>query len=177
MHSVGVGGLGPAHNAFVTFAEDFWNDTYKAMVSPGVSLTSLVTDQLDPVTGKNTIQAQTGEDIIGTGAGQQVDPRSCMVVGLLTSTPTRAGRGRFYLPGPDASHYADTGEFLEATTTAVALSIAAKIGVMNVDSVVSVYHRATKTATNASAIRVGTIAGTQRRRTNKSPNTYSTSAI
>lgn len=178
LHSSSIlGDLAGVHAGFVTFAENFLNDTYKALCSPQFHATQLVTDQLDDVTGKNVAQLSQDISIVGTGAGATVSPRSCLIVSLKTIVPTRAGRGRMYFPSPDSSHYASTGEFTTAVTDTVSAGFVAALAALAAVSAPVIYHRATKGASGISEVRVGTIPGTQTRRTNKSINVYSSTPL
>jgi hypothetical protein len=167
-----VGNILTAHTGMVAFVDDFFGAHYKTFCSPGFHLSQVVTDQLDDVTGHTINQRVTGRAIVGTGAGQQISPRSCLVVTLDTDMPGRAQRGRLYLPSPDAGHYNDDGTFVDAVCQDTANAFQSAMGDMNGVGPTVVYHRATKTGSIVYNIRVGNIPGTQRRRTNKTPNKY-----
>jgi hypothetical protein len=156
---------------------DFWDNTYGALCSPQTKISSFVTDQLDPLTGKNVLQSSAGANLVGTGGGKTVSPRSCMVVSLTSNLPTRAGRGRMFLPSPDSNAYAATGEFTEAVAGAVSAAFVLLLRQMRFVSDPVIYHRTTRGTTLVTGCKVGTVPGTQRRRTNKSVNSYSQNAM
>lgn len=178
MHSNGVGSLATAHNAWRAIWANFWADTFGAMVTPQIQVTELVTDQLDPLTGKNTAQLTNADHLVGTGAGQTVSPRSCVVLSYTSGLPSRAGRGRMYLPSPDSSHYANTGEFAPDSVAAISAGWSSAVTAQMSGAVVPViFHRSTLTWTPITGVKVGTVPGTQRRRTNKSQNAYSANPL
>lgn len=173
MHSVSALGIDVVHNAWRTAWLNFWNDTYGPMVTPQVTVNELVTDQLDPATGKNVAQRVNADHFVGTGAGKTVSPRDCLLLSFYTGVPTRAGRGRMYLPSPDSSHYLDTGQFANDVGTTVAGGWKAVIDAnFPGDPGQVIYHRSTRTTTPVIGVKVGAVPATMRSRTNKVPNAY-----
>jgi hypothetical protein len=160
-------------DAFTTF----WTDHYGPLCSPQTKISEFVTDQLDPLTGKNVLQSTSGVNLVGTGGGKTVSPRSCLVVSMTSNLPTRAGRGRMYLPSPDSNAYAATGEFTQGTADAVSAAFVAFLRQMKFVADPVIFHRKFNTSTLITGCKVGTVPGTQRRRTNKAVNSYSQSAI
>ena len=177
LHSSSANSLASVHTAWTTFITSFFSATFNALMSTSQSVNATVTDQLDPVSGKNVAQTSSGITEVGTGGGATPSPRNCMVISLTSALPTRAGRGRMYLPSPDSSHYAADGSFLTAAQTAVSTSFASHMTTLKATTTPVIYHRATKTSDNIVSIKVGIIVGTQRRRTNRDSQSYAQNNI
>ncbi len=177
LHSEGAGLIDAAHAAWEAIWSAFWVGTYGPLVTPQQQITQLVTDQLDPLSGKNVVQQQSAPHYVGTGAGKTVSPRSCLILSFFSALPTRAGRGRMFLPSPDSTHYAATGEFVDGLNQTIADAWkTAMFGQFDAQGMHPViYHRSTKTGTNITGVKVGTVAGTMRSRTNKVQNNYASS--
>jgi hypothetical protein len=156
---------------------NFITNTMGALWNTHQEATETITDQLDPVTGKNVAQATSAVTLIGTGSGGTVSPRSCMVIGLRTALPTRAGRGRMYWPSPDDSHFTATGQYASADVTTVATGFATVLTAFKATATPVIFHRKTQTFDTITMTSVGATVGTQRRRTNKVANTYSTHTV
>lgn len=172
MHSSGSSLLADVQNAWDAAVDAFITGTLGPLWSTQTQCTQTKTDQLDPATGKNVAQATKSVTYKGTGTGQALPQRVALVCGLRTATPTRAGRGRMYWPGPDTLALTPAGELNSTDAATIATGLAAAIATMNSTSAAVIYHRLIRTTTPVTAITVGTILGTQRRRTNKSANSY-----
>ena len=181
MHSVSSQTLASVHAAWDTFVQTFIGTTVAPLWPTDTQLTQIETDQLDPTTGHNVAQEQTAQNIKGTGSGIQLPQRVAMVIGLRTALPTRSGRGRFYLPGPDATQITTTGLLISATATTLANGAAAALNTFSATSVPSIYHRnklaPPPSTTPVTTVTVGVVLGTQRRRTNKVAPAYSSASI
>lgn len=165
------------HAAFVTAATSMLGTNGIGPLWPSnVQCTSLVTDMLDAA-GRNTTQDSTAVSLAGTGTGQCLPQRVCLVVSLRTAQATRAGRGRFYLPAPDATHLTTSGEFATADAISMADQFASALSTMATTSSPVVYHRGKDAGTVISRVEIGAVFGTQRRRTNKVANTYQASDL
>jgi hypothetical protein len=147
------------------------------MIPNDVTITELVTDALDAATGKNTAQTKSAVALVGTGAGATTSPRDCVVVGLRTALPTRAGRGRMYWPAPDATHLTPTGMLIGGDASALAIAFGNAMTTLKTSTIPVVWHQNTKTYDNVTYVTVGSIIGTQRRRTNRVFNAYATKTI
>lgn len=177
LHSSSASSLSAVHTAWTTLVTSFISGTMGALWNTHQSATETITDQLDPVTGKNVAQASSAITAVGTGSGGSVSPRTCMVIGLRTAVPTRAGRGRMYWPSPDDSHFATTGLYNSADTATVATGFASVLTTFKATATPVVFHRKTLTFDTITNTSVGVIPGTQRRRTNKSAQAYSTHTV
>lgn len=181
MHSTSSQTLASVHAAWDTFVQTFIGSTVAGIWSTEQQLTEIETDELDPTTGHNVAQERTAQNIKGKGTGAALPQRVAIVVGLRTALPTRKGRGRFYLPGPDATNVTTTGLLLSGTATTLANGCAAALNTFAATAQPVIYHRNKLTpppsTTNVTTVTVGVVLGTQRRRTNKVAPAYSSAAI
>ena len=60
LHSSSANTLASVHTAWTTFVNSFCSGTLNAMWNTHQSATEVITDQLDPVTGKQTAKAALG---------------------------------------------------------------------------------------------------------------------
>ncbi len=167
MHSQSAQNLASVHGTFVTNITNFWSAATEALFPIAEQVTTLTTTQLDPITGHNVAQTSTSVSFKGTAAGNAMPQRVSIVVGLRTATPTRKGRGRLYLPPPAATALDANGQLTPANAGIISTNFAGFCTAMTTISPIVVYHTATKDGTPVTSITVGTVLGTQRRRTNK----------
>jgi hypothetical protein len=180
VHSNSAQALAAVHSQFVTSITAFWSAATEAIFPAGERVTSLSTTQLDPTTGKNLARAESVVSFVGTGAGNAAPPRVAIVISLVTALPTRAGRGRLYLPAPALAQMDTNGALISGAQTLLSTNFAAFITAMHGIAPVVVYHGITNigganpqaSGTEVISVKVGSILGTQRRRTNKQTNTY-----
>jgi hypothetical protein len=177
LHTTGVASLNIAHAAWADFVTNTINAALKPMWAPTTTATQLVTDQLDDITWKNVAQFVSAINIVGTSAGNAVSPDNCIVIGLRTDLPTRAGRGRMFLPSPSATHYQASGRFVEADCATLADAWANSMQNLRNTLEPVIAHRGPKTTTPITRVTVGDIAGQQRRRSNKATQTYSSTFV
>lgn len=172
LHSAGLASLVDAHEAFREFCNVGIGTTLKTFWPVNTKATTIITDQLDEFTLKNVAQQSDVNNIVGTSVGKAVSQRDCLVVGMRTPLPTRAGRGRMFLPSPSADHYNATGEFIDAELTTLANDFANGLAAMRAVIQPVLLHRADRTTTPITRVTIGNIPGMQRRRTNKVTQTY-----
>ena len=172
IHASGTASIAQVYTAWATLVNDFVTNTIGPMWSTETQATSLIVDQLDPVTGKNTAQVAGATTAKGTGEGNQLPQRVAVVIGTRTSLPTRAGRGRMYWPGLDDTHYTTTGLINTADCATLATGMGTVLNTFSGVCQAVILHRALMTTTAITSVSVGQVAGTQRRRTNKVPNNY-----
>jgi hypothetical protein len=187
MHSNGAAALSTVHAAWQTLVTGFITTTLGPMWPNEVSATSVTTDQLDGNGLHNVAQLTSTITATGTGAGGTLSPRTCVVIGLRTIVPTKAGRGRMYWPAPDATHLLGTGNLVSADASAISAAFAARLITFKATSQPVVLHRGhdlrivggipdplvPSTHDNITSVTVGVVLGTQRRRTNRVQNAYS----
>lgn len=167
LHTNSAQTLAAVHAQFVTSITTFWGAATEALFPSNEQVTTLTTTQLDPVTGRNVAQVSTAVSFKGTAGAISLPQRSAVVVGLRTALPTRAGRGRLYLPAVAPGATDAAGNLLTATATTIATNFAAFCTGMTTIAPVNIYHAATKTGTVVTSVTVSTVMGSQRRRTNK----------
>ena len=174
LHTVGIASVSAAHEAFNAFLNAAIVPHLLDMWTPGTQITQTQTDQLDDFGWHNVAQVTTSNVFTGTSPGSAPSPSACMVVGLRSESPTRAGRGRMYLPSPSGAHYNAAGRFIVAQCENVATDFAAGLRILRdtVDPVIA--HASSRTTTIVTRVTVGDIPGEQRRRVNKDSVTYST---
>lgn len=177
MHSSGAGSLATTHAAWQTFVQAIFTNSLQALWATPTSITGLATVTLDPVTGKQTSATSSGVALAGTSVGAQLSPRDCIVLSKRTVVPTKAGRGRMYLPAPSGSNLSSTGLLIGTTAQNIANAIGTALTTFKATSQPVVYHKATKTVDNITYVAVGQIIGSQSRRTNRVFNAYSTKTI
>lgn len=178
MHSSGVAALTTVHAAWVAALTAQFAGTYGDSIPIELGCDGAVTDQLDPATGKNVAQDTSSLSLKGAIAGGTLSPqRTAIVMGLRTALPTRSGRGRQYWPGPDVSVLTPEGGIDNTLAANLAADWAAALSTFASTNAPIVYHRDTRTGTNITAVTVGQVLGTQRRRTNKVLPAYSTATV
>lgn len=180
VHSQSSQTLSAVHSQFVTAITTFWGAATEAIFPAGERVTGLSTTQLDDNTGKNRARAESAVSFIGTGAGNAISPRVSIVISLVTALPTRAGRGRLFLPAPTLAQMDANGALLPAAQTTLSTNFAAFVTAMHSIAPIQVYHAQFQvggpnpipSGTEVTSVKVGSILGTQRRRTNKQVNAY-----
>jgi hypothetical protein len=172
LHSEGIAPLADAHEAFRAFVNAALGGSLKTFWATTTGATRIITDQLDPISWKNAAQLDDLNTITGTGTGKAPSPRACLVVGLRTPLPTRAGRGRMFLPSPSSDHYATTGKFVDADMVTLASEFGGALATMRGVVTPVIAHRSSHTTTPITRVTIGDIPGTQRRRTNKDAQNY-----
>lgn len=177
LHSNSANTLAAVHTAWDTFVNTFVGTTLKTYWTPDTSTSTVQTDQLDPVTGKNVAQSVSARVIVGTGAGGAVSPRTSLCMSLRTALPTKAGRGRQYWPSPDDSHFTATGLYVTADVATITNAYGPALTTFKATAQPVIYHRSTKTFDSIIEALGNNVPATQRRRTNKVPVTYSSHAV
>jgi hypothetical protein len=180
IHSSSSQSLASVHAQFTTAITTFWSAATEAIFPSGERVTGLSTTQLDPTTGKNVARAESVVSFVGTGAGNAAPPRVSIVISLVTALPTRSGRGRLYLPAPALAQMDANGALLGTAQTLLSTNFAQFVTTMHSIAPVVVYHgviniggpNPVPSGTEVTSVKVGSILGTQRRRTNKQPNNY-----
>lgn len=184
VHSTGSPDIVAAHTAWTTCASAIAN-AIKTYWPSKTQTSGVKTFQLDDNNGRNKALQQSNLAVIGAVATSMGTPQSALTVGLRTNVPTRAGRGRFYLPGLSNSNLDANGLWLPATVTALTPLIATAIKNMSATFQVVVYHRHPKdinganlppNGTTVTSITIGVIPNVQRRRVNKVNQSYTTGA-
>lgn len=171
MHSFSnTASIATAAGSWFTLLTQFWGAGQLGQyLTVDQLLEEAVTDQLDPTTGKNTLQVRTAMTLKGNLAAEPTTPqRASIVTGLRTANATRAGRGRMFWPGPAGSQLTNVGQLTNAIANALAADLGGDLTTFNGTGVQAViFHRKTLTYTPITQVTVSINLGTQRRRTNK----------
>jgi hypothetical protein len=177
LHSNGAATLAAAHTAWTTFVNGFVGTTLLGLWPNETAATEVVTDQMDPITGRNVAQLRSSISQVGTGTGQPLPPRDSLVIGLRTALPTKGGRGRMYWPTPDAGHLTSVGVLVTADATTIATGFASRLTTFKATVTPVIWHQGSKTYDTVIQTSVGNVLGSQRRRSNKIPNSYSLATV
>jgi len=177
MHSSSANLLSSVHTAWTTFVNALCTGTMNSRMPNEWSATQTVTNELSPSTGKNVAQLRTTIAQVGTGVGITISPRSSIVVGLRSTLPTRAGRGRMYWPAPHGTILLPNGNLVAADVVAIAAGFANGLATFQATSTPVIFHRASLTGHTVVNVVIGEVLGNQRRRTNKSSNAYTVDPI
>lgn len=177
LHTSSASTLSAAHSAWQTFVASIVSTSLGAVWPTATTITNVATVQLDPTTGKQAAVTSSGVALAGTSGGVQLSPRDSIVLSLRTILPTKAGRGRMFLPGPASTSLGGTGLLLGGTATSIANAVGTAMTTLKATSQPVVYHKATRTVDNIVDVRVGGVLGTQTRRTNRVFNSYAIKTI
>jgi hypothetical protein len=177
LHTSSAGTLTAVHSAWQTFCSSIVSTSLGAVWPTATSVTNLATVQLDPTTGKQVAATSSGVALAGTSVTAVLSPRDSIVLSLRTIVPTKAGRGRMFLPGPAGNFMSATGLLLGGTATSIANAIGTAMTTLKATATPVVYHRASRTVDNITYVAVGQVLGSQTRRTNRVFNSYSTKTI
>lgn len=177
LHSTSETTIGTVHSAFSALITSFVGGTLAAMWPTVTEVSAITTTQIDPTSGRNITQESSGLPIPGTGTGAALPQRVAVVVGMRTTLPTRAGRGRMYFPAPDITHLDDDGLLETTDAQSLATAMASALAVANTTVSWGLFHRGEGNMTPITSVTVGQVLGTQRRRTNKVPDVYSSADV
>lgn len=171
--SKAAGTIDDAMTAFAAFWTKIWDGNGGTVV--GLSgyfnahtvAESLVVTALDPLTGKNVEQLQASVNHHGIGVDFSLPGEVAVCVSFRTALPTRAGRGRCYLPNPTIDVMSDglyDHTFILDTVTAMQYGLQS-LSTAGYPAVI--YHAGPKTFTPITSVDVGDVPDSQRRRRNK----------
>jgi len=137
-----------------------------ALYPAAIGVDGVVMDELDS-SGHNVSQGRQSLALVGTGTDEPLPPQNAVVVSLRSNTPTRAGRGRFFLPSPVVTTVIDQ-RLDSAAQTDILHGAQAMLNHMNgLGMTPVIFHRFDPTVTEVVSIDVGDVFDTQRRRRNK----------
>jgi len=178
-----AGDVVSAHTAFSTAIGLLWNgvatpaDSIKQLYPAATTVDELVTTQLNASTGKNELQAISNPALVGTGSGNALPPQTAICVSLRTALPTRAGRGRFFLPAPIVGE-SSVGRINATGQGQVALAVKGMFQSMAGDLYpIVIFHRDSLTTDPVISIDVGDVFDTIRRRRDKLVETRVSEAL
>lgn len=171
--SKSAGTIDGAMTAFTAYMDKLWNGNGSTVV--GISgyytdhtqVQALVVTALDPVTGKNVEQLQANSTLAGFSTDTELPGEVACCVSLRTALPTRAGRGRFYLPNTVVTTV-QAGVFVDSFILDVVEGAQYALDSLVTSTYIPViYHASTKTGTSITSVDAGNVPDVQRRRRNK----------
>lgn len=189
MHSFGAGSLSTTHAAWTSFVTNFITSVMAPLWPNEVGATSTITDQLDANGLHNVGQLSSSISGAGTGTGATLSPRSCLVIGLRSAVPTKAGRGRMFWPATDALSLLGTGNLNSTVAAAISTGFSTRLATFKLTSQPVILHRGhdanvppgsplvASTYDNVVTVTVGVVLGSQRRRTNRVANSYASTSV
>lgn len=131
-----------------------------------IGVDGVVIDELSGA-GTNVSQGTASLSLVGTSIAEALPPQCAVVVSTRTNTPTRSGRGRFFLPSPVVSTVLSQRLDSSAQTDILNGALAMLNHMKGLSWQPAVYHARTATATSIVSIDVGDVFDNQRRRRNK----------
>jgi len=137
-----------------------------ALYPAAIGVDVVVVDELDN-TGRNAAQGQATLSLVGTGTDEPLPPQCSPAVSLRSLDPTRAGRGRFYLPSPVVTTVVDQRLDSAAQTDILNGALAMLEHMKGLSWTPTIYHRGINTGSDITAIDVSDVFDNQRRRRNK----------
>jgi len=137
-----------------------------ALYPAAIGVDGVRTDELD-FNNRNVSQGVVGLSLVGTGTTEPLPPQNAIAVSLRTDLPTRAGRGRFYLPSPIVDTVVSQRLDSTAQTDVLNGALAMIQHVNGLGYQVVVYHRNSRSADTVTSIDVGDVFDNQRRRRNQ----------
>lgn len=180
-----------SHGNAVTWATNFFagpggTNGYASYLGAEVGIDRITTGEIDVNTGKQQTLRETVSTLTGGVTGGNIPQEVALVVSLRTALANRRGRGRFYLPQPNANTLATDGTVLAAAQQGIvnALTFAWTTS-NNAGETPVVYGRPAPTATppraalvtNVSSFNVGDLFDVQTRRQNSLTETRITAPM
>lgn len=180
-HVRDVGGQAAAISAdAATAVTEMWSGSHSpagnlvTYYSADLGVDGVRIDELDS-SGKNVAQATTGLALVGTSTDELLPPNVAVRISLRTDEPTKKGHGGFSLPSPVVT--TSVAQKLD-TTVQTAMKNAGLAFVNSLNAAghqVVIYHHVRfeppDTGTDVTAVDVGDVFDSQRRRRNQIPET------
>lgn len=161
---------GDAQAAAIQWATDLWagataGNGLEDHLPTTVGLDTVTTVQVTTATGVQITRQDNALSLDGVSASNTLPSDVSVVVSLRTATPTRAGRGRFYLPPGIVADVTSTGRVLADFITDLTASLtAAWTGYNSASDTPVVYSRTQRVTRNIVSFNLGDLFDTQRGR-------------
>jgi len=164
LHTSGALAVGDAEGGWSSAIGEWWTDA-DGLYTSDVKIIETTTATLDQPTGKQITKAMTAHTLAGVDvAGVLLPPQLAVVVSLRTSLASRAGRGRFFLPGP-SSGALSAGKLSAATVGTLSTAVGTMFAALSASSLQPVlYSRKAHTVNDVISYDIGNVMDTQRRR-------------
>jgi hypothetical protein len=137
-----------------------------ALYPAAIGVDRVVVDELD-FAGKNVSQGRETLALVGTGTDEPLPPQCAVGISLRTDVPTKAGRGRFYLPSPVTPTVVNQRLDTAAQNDYLHGALAMLQHMNGLGWTPAIFHRNGDAATPVVSLDVGDVFDTQRRRRNK----------
>lgn len=137
-----------------------------ALYPATIGVDGVVVDELD-AGGHNVSQGRTALALVGTGTDEPLPPQCSVGVSLRTLKPTRAGRGRIYLPSPVTTTVLDQRLDSAAQNDILHGALAMLEHMKGLGWNPVIFHRDGTNPDEIVSIDVSNVFDTQRRRRNK----------
>jgi hypothetical protein len=178
IHTSSAVAIAAASAGWATAWQTLWNglappaDNMDQLFATNVETLSLVTSQLDPVTGHQIARAEDDVTLLGTSAASTLPPQCSAGITWLSNLASKKGRGRMYLPPMSTSSL--TAGLINTASRAIikaaADNLLAELTAATLAPVI--FDRTTLVATPITIPRVGNVVNTQRRRRDKLVPSY-----
>lgn len=161
---------GDAHTAALTWASTLFagataGNGLEDHLPTATGMDTLTTVAVDVATGTQTTRLDSAANHDGVSASNTLPGDVATVVSLRTATPTRSGRGRFYLPAPTVADVGTTGRVLADYITDLTASLtSAWTGYNSASDRPVVYSRTQRVVRNITSFDMGDLFDTQRGR-------------
>lgn len=179
-HTEGAADLTDAQTAWVAAWTALWSgsdaptDNIDQLIATDVSVDTVVTSALDPVTYHQVSRAETALSLPGTSMGESLPPQCAAGITWESALATKSGRGRMYLPVYASSSVA-AGRLATANVTITLNAGKNLFQTMSFAGLTPViFNRTTHVRTAINQIRVGDVFNTQRKRRDKLLPVYQT---
>ena len=146
-----------------TWITDYWS-AVEAIISTTVDVNNVTAVQIDEATGTQIAREDRNVNLPGTSTLMPLPPDVALVVSLRTLTPTRSGRGRFFLPQFDTSTLNTEGRVSEAVVTQILDALDSAWSTFGASGTPMLYSRTNRQAQALFSFNVGNGWDTQRGR-------------
>jgi hypothetical protein len=172
-HANSIRSIADAHSAALAWNLALWNGAtagngYKDHVTSDVQGLTVITAQINVADGRQLARRETGQVVIGLQAGNALPADVALCVSLRTDFPQVSGRGRFYLPQPNAANLTSNGKVAaDFQNDVVAALTGAWAGYNTGVDRPCLYSPTFRITRDITSFNVGDLYDTQRRRENK----------
>lgn len=170
LHVTGPGSsTADALTAWAAAVTAFWTDVtdgVTAQFTAQVTIDVVDAAQLDPLTGKQIDRVEEAVTLAGTASGEMCPHECAVAVSTRTTSATRSGRGRMYLPPPAVSKLTD-GRITNACATRILDGAVLMMNTLQGAGYTPVIWHPNLTSTDITRLDVGDVVDAQRRRRNK----------
>lgn len=167
LHTTGTPSLDAAQTAWSNAISALWTGELDAVVATNVEVNEVTTASIDEATDKQLSRLSSSLSLPGVATAVSLPPQVATVVSLRSTTATRRGRGRMYLP-PLASSAVAAGRLSGAAQGAVVAAAKAMFDSLTGAGLTPIIRaRDLHQSTTVTSFDVGDVFDTQRRRRNK----------